>query len=302
MARATQNPFVATVIWSYANPVSGGQTATQWSKVSVDSAGRVIVTWTEYDFTLTATPPYYKIKLWYRVFSPCGTTALTPPTLIATLSKPVSFYLAAQGNEMRIPAMLWSEPAVVGGVPRLYLSYFYCAGAYLFDFPQYAYADTCSNIDLQLRYIDNYHTTTPTVSGEIPLESSPAIHGFFPTMSVNQLKGTLDIAWYETEITHKHDYFVRYQRRNLTNPTIVLSSTLVYASDPDSEVYFFPYGIFIGDYFTIRTLLGSTSWVFIHYNGNPRFVPPSNYWLPGGLLWRLGGNQHDNLLWRTSYT
>jgi hypothetical protein len=303
MARVSQNPFVATIIWPYSNPVSGGQYWTQWSKVSVDSAGRVIVTWTEYDFSPTATPPYYKIRLWYRVFAPGGATALTPPMLIATLNKPVSFSYAAQGNEFRIPAMLWSEPAVVNGVPRLYLAYFDGRnGEYLYDFPQFAYADTSSNIDLWLRYIDNYYTTAPTISPEIPLENSPVIHGFFPTMSVNQLKNTLDIAWYETEGTYKHDYYVRYQRRSLSSPTTIISSTSIYASDPDAEVYFSPYGWFIGDYFTIRTLPEPTSYVFIHYNGNPRYVPPSYYWMPDGTIWRLGGNQHDNLLWRFTYT
>ena len=309
MARCNPSPLSCSTTHNNANAVSGAQTETQMSKVSIDSAGRVIVTWVEYISTGVTTPPYYKVKLWYRVYAPGGVVALTAPRLIATLDKPVSGYYALQGNEMRVPAGLWNEVTTVAGKSRMYTAYFKCNGAYLYD-DMVGYADSCSNSDSYLKYVDGYETATPTMSSEMGLETSPIAHSFWPTMSINPASGTLDIAWYQTEAIMKHDYSVAYQQRSLSTPTTITSPTsLIYAGDPDSEVYFGTFGtkygyingIFIGDYFHITTQPGTPNRIYIGYNGNTRYAAPITYTHPTLGTFKMGGNQMDNILYTKTY-
>ncbi len=304
MARCTPTLSSCTTLNGSLNPVSGAQDATQMSMVNVDSAGRVVVTWVEYDWT-NPNPPYYKVKLWYRIFGSGGATALTPPRLITTLDKPVSFYYAGLGNEFRIPANAWSEVAVVGGDPRLYVAYFDCKkGSYLYDIPSSYYADSCSNIDSYLRYVSNYQSGAPSTSGAIGLDTSSSYHAFWPTMSVNPSKNKLDIAFYRTESSYNHDLYVAQQQRNLTTPaTITQATTATYAGDPDSETYFSTYGVFIGDYIQSYTKPGTTNTQYIGYNANTRYTGPISYTVPGyDTIVKFGGYQHDNRLRTETYS
>lgn len=308
MARCKPSPFSCSTIHNNANAVSGAQIDTQMSKVSIDSAGRVIVTWLEY--INSATAPYYKVRLWYRVFAPGGATPITAPRLIGTLDKPVSFYYALQGNEMRVPAGLWNEVTTVAGKTRMYTAYFKCNGAYLYD-DMVSYADACSNADSYLKYVTGYETSAPKMSSEIGLETSPTAHSFWPTLSINPKSGKLDIAWYQTESVQKHDYSVAYQQRSLSTPTTITSPTsLIYAGDPDSEVYFgsigaktygYVNGIFIGDYFQIVTKPGTPNRVYIGYNGNTRYASPITYTNSLFGTFKMGGNQMDNILYTKTY-
>lgn len=294
MARCTPK-LDCTTIHDGSDPVSGTQSQTQMSKVSVDSEGRVIVTWTEYVFGSNPNPPYYTINLWYRVYTPGGKTTLAGPTIITTLNKPVSFSYASQGNTFRIPANAWSEVANVGGTPKMFVSYFDCRnGQYLYDIPDYRYADTCSNIDSYLTTIDNYQTGN--IPGpEIGLETDSTIHSFFPTMSINIPAKTLDIAWMETEPIFKHDLYLAEQQRNLVSPTIITQPTeTTYAGDPSADPNF--NGYFIGDYFQIKTQPGNPNRTYSHYTANHRFADSQLYTDIFGFSIKLGGNEHDNLL------
>ena len=286
--------LVCNTIHNNLNAVSGTQTNTQMSKVSVDSMGRVIITWIEYNLT-NPNPPYYSINLWYRVFASGGINPLTNPVLIKTLAKPIDGYNALQGNTFRITQNIWSEVGLAGNVPRLFVVYTECGGSYLYDIPIYTYADACSNANTYLRYIDNY-SGVKVISSQISLEVATNIHSFFPTMSVNQPANRLDIAWYQSESTYKHDLYLAQQQRNMSAPSIItqLTSTL-YASDPSADVYF--NGGNIGDYFQIKTESGNPNEVFAHYAGNPKFSLPILYNGFGNPFpFKLGGNQEDNIL------
>lgn len=301
MYRCSQNPFTCE---EESRNFHGGTdypyypNYLQYSKVSVDSNGNVILTWVEYvynsSYDIISDPPYYKQNVWARIYDPGGGVALTPPILVTTITKPVR---AAQGNEFSLQPGIWSEPAIVNGIPRLYITNSECAGVYLYEFDDGydKYADSCSNVNTYLRYIDNY-TTTPTISSPIGLEISSTKHSFLPTMSVNNVKNRLDIAWYQTESTYKHKVYLAAQQRDLTNPATVT----IFASDSDAEVY----SSGIGDYFQIKTEPGVINRMFIHYNGNTRYSSPYLYTHTEGgtiITEKIGGNQQDNILYIKTY-
>lgn len=291
-----------TTLHGLGDEVSASQTSTQMSMVNVDKSGRVIVSWIEYTDS-NPNPPYYRTKVWYRVYSAGGASALTPPILITTINKPASGYYASLGNEFRIPQNAWSEVGLTGSTPRMVIAYWACGGNYLYDIPLFKYADTCNNINTYMRTVDNYQTGSPTISPSMGVETGFQ-HSFFSTLSINPSANKIDIAWYQSEPTWKHDLYIYGQQRSFSTPGTVTQATSQwnYAGDPDSEDYFGIYGIFIGDYIQMITKSGSPNAKYFAYNANKNFASVKAYTDPfSGIVVKFGGFAQDNWLYKDTY-
>jgi hypothetical protein len=157
--------------------------------------------------------------------------------------------------------------------------------------------------------------TTPTASIISPLQGGLITSGgsmnFFPTMSVNQAKGVIDIAGMQTDV-QKTKLHVQYEQRNIDNLALTISPSSIGTSSlapnwSEPADNFFPNGEFIGDYFQIKTLPSATtgaSETYIGFNANTRSstIQPYNVNYGFGNYWiKLGGNQDDNYIWTADY-
>jgi len=145
------------------------------------------------------------------------------------------------------------------------------------------------------------HSTTGdsgTWSAPVTIGDGSATNQFFPTISVDPVKGYVYIGFYTMirDPTWNHRYDVAVYRAGFGTPTTYSFAAYATSTPNEPEDEFYYGGDFIGDYFQLTAYGGL---VFVHFNANyvQKWIEYS-----GGAISSPGAFQQDNYLKKLVFT
>jgi hypothetical protein len=236
--------------------ISGRDQDTQFSDVTVGPDGRTYISWAEIQGELEQTAQTFVIKL--RV-APAGSTTFGPTRIVhrETLAIPFGGKLHADG--FRIATYPKSTVAMVGGRPRVLVTWEACRIRLL---------DTiCEEPQIKLTWSDNQGASWSKIA-----MVSAGGDNYFPTIADSPVGTRVALAYF----TNRFDR-VFHNRQDIEMVTIDATTGAAmhrqrltpFSNEPEADPIF-NNGRFIGDYIEVASMGGDA---LVHFNANYVSVP-----------------------------
>ncbi|MBI4261043.1 MAG: hypothetical protein HY658_10795 [Actinobacteria bacterium] len=232
-------------------PISVDDVDVQFSDVTIGPDGRVYVTWAQIEGELEGTPQRFIFKM--RVAEP-GSTVFGPEMVIFEERSPIPFGGFLHANDFRVATYPKHEVKMVGGSPRIYLTWDAC-GRVIFQ-------SVCEEPKIFLMWSDD-----GGASWSPRKVISQFGDNYFPAISSDPTSNRLVVAWFtnrfDTMFHNRQDVEMVTLRANGT----ILARQRITKPSNESEADPLLGGFFIGDYIDVA-VNGQTAWV--GYNANYR--------------------------------
>ncbi|MEP6761880.1 MAG: hypothetical protein ABJA93_11025 [Sporichthyaceae bacterium] len=232
--------------------ISGQQNSLQFSDVTIGPDGRTYVTWEEDNFLSSGGQPPSNMRFWLRVAQP-GSTTFGPPREIAFEPRDLS---PLHANDFRVATIPKNEVKIVGGKPRVFLTWDSCQAKPL--------DVVCEEPRINLAWSDDFGLTwrrsVLSAGGD----------NYFPSISENRGGGALAVAWFTNRydpVFHNRQDVVLATVNPLTGQTTRLQRLTPVSNESEADPLLG--GTFIGDYIEVFAVRGTA---YVGYNANYRSV------------------------------
>jgi hypothetical protein len=236
--------------------ISGDQRSIQFGDVTIGPDGRTYVTWEQDNDLKTNFQPPERMRFWIRV-APPGSTTFGPAHLVA--NEPLNLGIAPlHANDFRVATYPKNEVAMVGGKPRVFVTWDGCKARPAGD-------SVCEEPRIKVARSGDLGKTWSS-----PKVVSAGGDNYFPTISADRKSHKVAIAYF----TNRFDP-VFHNRQDVElvtlNPTTsaVTDRKRLTSLSNESEADPVLGGLFIGDYIEVYASGGKA---LVHFNANYRSI------------------------------
>ena len=232
--------------------ISGSDPDIQFSYVTIGPDGRVYVTWAEIQGELEGEPETFIVKL--RVAEP-GETTFGSTQIVETIEKPIGFDNVLYGHTFRVASVPKNAVKMVGGDPRIYVTWEQCASRPL---------GYCQNASVWVSWSDDLGATWDKA------KVSAGGDNYFPTIAADS-GNNIAVAYFTSRFDPAFQLAQDVELVTLDPSTLAVKNrqrVTAPSNNPNAD-WFFSGGIFIGDYFEVAAYGGTA---YIHTNLNYRAV------------------------------
>lgn len=233
--------------------ISGDDRDVQFGDVTIDSEGRVYITWSEIRGDLEGRPQTFIHKL--RTAAP-GSTNFGPERIVATESKAIPFGGILNANDFRVATYPKNEVRLIDGKPRVFVVWDACQERVFED-------SICEAPEIKLKTSDNLGASWSPVT-----VVSEAGSNYFPTISSDSAGPNVAIAYFTNRYDERFQNLQDIELATLDPATSTVTNRQRLTSlSNNSESDPLLGGFFIGDYIEVFALENSA---LVHYNANYR--------------------------------
>jgi hypothetical protein len=236
--------------------ISGDQPSIQFGDVTVGSDGRTYITWEQDNDLETNFEPPERMQFWIRVAEP-GSTEFGPMHLVA--EEPLNMGIAPlHANDFRVATYPKNEVAMVGGEPRVFVTWDGCEARPAGD-------SVCEEPQIKVVHSDDLGETWSE-----PKVVSAGGDNYFPTISADRQSQKVAIAYFTNRfdrVFHNRQDVELVALNPATSKVTQRQRLTSLSNEPEADPVLG--GLFIGDYIEVFANGGKA---LVHYNANYRQV------------------------------